>query len=471
MIRTACCSLFAFAGIALAQAPTAIAPLRPQPTDSVGPVVAAMKSSRAIDLVICLDVSGSMSGLINAARQNLWSIINDMATLQPQPELRVALLTYGSPVYGADTGFVSIQTELTTDLDLVSQKLFALKTNGGEEYVARVVKRSLDDLKWSSDPHALKLIFVCGNEAATQDPEFNAMQMASTAIGKGVLVNTIYCGSQQKPEADGWRQVARMADGKFAAIEHNQVAVIETPFDKQLLDLSAQLNTTYLTFGRNGHGWAQNQIAQDRNALSLNSAAAAQRCVTKGSSLYYNPTFDLCDAIKNPEFKLASVKKELLPKDLQALTTVQLKAHVELTSKKRQGIQKKVAEMGRKRDAYVLAERKKKAGTGEKMFEEAILETVRAQAASRGFTRRPQPKLETPKLETPIVKPPVAPIAVPPGRQPQPVLRPQVVRQQILPQIVVPQTTPATQQQKASKQKAPKQKVPKQKAPKQKAKG
>jgi hypothetical protein len=285
------------------------------------------------------------------------------------------------------------------------------------------------------------------------------------------LVNTIYCGSQQKPEADGWRQVARMADGKFAAIEHNQVAVIETPFDKQLLDLSAQLNKTYLTFGRNGHGWAQNQIAQDRNALSLNSAAAAARCVTKGSSLYYNPTFDLCDAIKNPEFKLASVKKELLPKDLQALTTVQLKAHVELTSKKRQGIQKKVAEMGRKRDAYVLAERKKKAGTGEKMFEEAILETVRAQAASRGFTRRPQPKLETPKLETPIVKPPVAPIAVPQGRQPQPVLRPQVVRQQILPQIVVPQTTPATQQQKASKQKAPKQKVPKQKASKQKAKG
>ena len=29
---------------------------------------------RAIDLVICLDTSGSMSGLINAAKQKLWVI-------------------------------------------------------------------------------------------------------------------------------------------------------------------------------------------------------------------------------------------------------------------------------------------------------------------------------------------------------------------------------------------------------------
>jgi Mg-chelatase subunit ChlD len=225
MLRTTC-SLFVMTGLALSQAPIASVPMRLQPSDAVGPVVAPMKSARAIDLVICLDVSGSMNGLINAARQNLWSIVNDMATLRPQPELRVALLTYGSPAYGAETGFVSIQAELTTDLDLVSQKLFALTTNGGAEYVARAVKRSLDDLKWSQDPEALKLIFVAGNEAATQDPEFNAMQMASAAIGKGILVNTIYCGNQQNPEADGWRQVAQLADGKFVAIEQNQIAVI-----------------------------------------------------------------------------------------------------------------------------------------------------------------------------------------------------------------------------------------------------
>ena len=219
MIR-ATTSLFAIASFALAQAPIASVPMRLQPQPSVAPVVAAMQSSRAIDLVICLDISGSMNGLINAARQNLWSIVNDMATLKPQPELRVALLTYGSPQYGAESGFVSIQAELTTDLDLVSQKLFALTTNGGAEYVARVVKRSIDDLKWSADPQALKLIFVAGNEPATQDPMFDAMQMATAAIGQGILVNTIFCGNPGQADAAGWRQVG----GKRGQVDSRWVA-------------------------------------------------------------------------------------------------------------------------------------------------------------------------------------------------------------------------------------------------------
>jgi hypothetical protein len=407
MIR-ATCSLFALASLALAQAPIVSVPIRVKPVDSDKPVVAAMKSSRAIDLVICLDISGSMNGLINAARQNLWSIVNDMATLKPQPELRVALLTYGSPAYGSETGFVSIQSGLTTDLDLVSQKLFALSTNGGSEYVARVVKRSIDDLKWSSDPQALKLIFVAGNEAATQDPEFDAMQMASMAIGKGILVNTIYCGNQQKAEAEGWRQVARMADGKFVAIEQDQIAVIETPFDKELMALSAQINTTYLTFGANRTAWASNQVAQDSNALTLNSAAAAQRCLTKATALYFNPTNDLCDAVKNPKFDLAAVKKEDLPEELRKMTPKQLQAHVGKMQTKRGQVQKQVAEIGRKRDAYVKEERRKKAKGGETLFEDAILESVREQARSRGFERRPEPAVETLKVESPTVEPPKA---------------------------------------------------------------
>jgi Mg-chelatase subunit ChlD len=448
MIR-ATCSLFALASLALAQAPIASVPIRVKPIDSDKPVVTAMKSSRAIDLVICLDISGSMSGLINAARQNLWSIVNDMATLKPQPELRVALLTYGSPAYGAETGFVSIQSELTTDLDLVSQKLFALSTNGGSEYVARAVKRSVDDLKWSSDPRALKLIFVAGNEAATQDPEFDAMQMASMAIGKGILVNTIYCGSPQQAEAEGWRQVARMADGKFVAIEQNQIAVIETPFDKELMALSSQVNTTYLTFGANRTAWAANQVAQDSNALTLNTAAAAQRCQTKVSSFYFNPANDLCDAVKDPKFDLAAVKKEELPEALRRLTTVQLTAHVATMQAKRGTIQKQVAEIGRKRDAYVKEERRKQSKGGKTMFEDAILESVREQARSRGFERRPEPAVETLKVESPTVELPKGVIVAPVVEVPAiPVVAPPVV-QPPKTQVVKPKAVQQTVKKKA----------------------
>ena len=141
MFRTLA-TVSAFVGLCAAQAPMPIVPPQLKPSagkapanaskPAVAPIVAA-NPSRAIDLVICLDVSGSMDGLLNAARQNLWAVVNEMATLQPAPELRVALLTYGCPLYGAESGFVAIQTGLTNDLDTVSQKLFALSTNGGDE--------------------------------------------------------------------------------------------------------------------------------------------------------------------------------------------------------------------------------------------------------------------------------------------------------------------------------------------------
>ena len=44
--------------------------------------------SRQIDVVLALDVSGAMSGLIDSAKQRLWDIVNELGRAQPQPELR-----------------------------------------------------------------------------------------------------------------------------------------------------------------------------------------------------------------------------------------------------------------------------------------------------------------------------------------------------------------------------------------------
>jgi hypothetical protein len=61
---------------------------------------------RDVDLVIALDVSGSMEGLIDSAKQRLWDITNELAKASPTPDLRVAILSYGKPGYGEQTGFV-----------------------------------------------------------------------------------------------------------------------------------------------------------------------------------------------------------------------------------------------------------------------------------------------------------------------------------------------------------------------------
>lgn len=348
---------------------------------------APVPTTRPIDLAICLDISGSMQGLIDAARQNLWAVVNDLATLRPTPTLRVALLTYGCSAHPAEQGWVKVETGFTADLDLVSQRLFALTTNGGEEYVARVMQAALGQLQWSADPQALKLLFVAGNESATQDQAVDLPATCKQAIGAGIVVNSIYCGNPGDELAPAWRDVAKLADGQFAAIEKDNAVVIVTPFDTRLTELSAAMNPTYVPYGAQREVLASNQVAQDSNAVGLNPAAAAQRCQTKGSVLYCNAGWDLVDACDDAKFKLEDVKKEDLPEALRKMTIAELRAHVAAQKQKRTELRQQIAELGKQRDAFVLAEQKKLGAAGDKLFERAVLDSVRQQAAARGFQR------------------------------------------------------------------------------------
>src|SRR3954471_15526373 len=107
---------------------------------------------KPVDLVICLDVSNSMDGLIDSAKRKLWDIVNDLGKAKPTPKLRVALYSYGNDGYDPKVGWVRKELDLTTDPDKVSEKLFGLKTNGGTEYVGRVCRDALQQLQWSNDP-------------------------------------------------------------------------------------------------------------------------------------------------------------------------------------------------------------------------------------------------------------------------------------------------------------------------------
>ena len=405
MIRS---SLILFAAALAAQSPPpVVAPVAPVPATPV-PIAAVqpVTKTRAVDLAICLDISGSMDGLINQARQNLWAVVNELATLKPTPTLRVALLTFGCQAHEAEKGWVKVETDFTTDLDLVSQKLFALTTNGGEEYVARVVQTALRDLQWSTDKQSLQLLFVAGNEAATQDPQVPTADAAKAAIARGIVVNTIYCGNPGDELAPAWREVAKLADGQFAAIQQNDTVVIETPFDKQLSELSIAMNTTYVPYGAQRTAWADNQRAQDGNAARLNLAAAAQRCQTKAGELYDNPQWDLVDATKDPKFDLAALKKDDLPEALRALSLDALKAHVASNAQRRGELKGKVDDLGKQRDAFVQQELGKLGKDGKQRFEQAVLESVRQQAKARGFEPKPAPQpvkakdVESPFTET-----------------------------------------------------------------------
>ena len=357
------------------------------PTTTEADVRAHQK--RDVDLVICLDTSGSMKGLIDSARQNIWAIVNDLALAKPEPRLRVSLLTFGNAGHAEEAGWVKVDVPLTDDLDLISQKLFALVTNGGEEYVGRVLTAAVDKLEWSQQKSALKLIVVAGNEAASQDPEIDHRAAAGAAIAKGILVNSVYCGKPSDDVAPGWKEVALRADGQFATIDKdNGTVVIETPFDAQLTGLSAKVNGTYLPFGAKGKKGKDNQVAQDNNASGLNGAASAQRARSKAWGGYNCATWDLVDGCAHNTVDLAKLKPEELPEIMRPMTIEQRKEYVAKKAAERKSIQKQIAEIHVKREAFVVEERKRQAVDGSAAFDFAVRRAVKAQAEAKGFTFR-----------------------------------------------------------------------------------
>ncbi|MCZ6887466.1 MAG: VWA domain-containing protein [Gammaproteobacteria bacterium] len=335
---------------------------------------------RAVDLVIALDVSGSMSGLIDSAKQRLWDVINELARAQPQPDLRVAILTYGSPAYGQHTGYVRIDQALTRDLDAVNQRLFSFTTNGGEEYVARVVNRAVEGLQWSSEPDAMRLMFVAGNESAEQDPQLALQDVVASAARAGVIVSAIFCGPDNHANAASWRRIAEAGLGTYASIDQraDAVARIETPMDAKIAALNEALNATYIAYGDKGERAKARQHAQDDNASQMSLSAAASRVITKAGALYNSVEWDLIDAFESGK----EVDAEDLPAVMKPMNEQEREDYVARQSERRRALSEEIGALASERREYIAEHRTSDQDNG---LDAALVGGVKKLAEAHGF--------------------------------------------------------------------------------------
>lgn len=346
-----------------------------------------LSPQKTVDLVIALDVSGSMDGLIDSAKQRLWDVVNELGNAQPQPELRVALISYGRSNYDAQRGYVQVDQSFTSNLDLLNQQLFSLTTNGGDEYVARAISTSLDELQWSTGPDAVRILFVAGNESAEQDPTMSLQKVTAAARDKGVVVNTLFCGSADDQIAKGWMTAAQLGDGMYASIDQNAAAVaqIATPMDAKLVELNQELNGTYVAFGQEGERHRANQAAQDANAASMSTQNVASRTVAKASGLYRNAEWDLVDAA-DAGTDVASLEAEALPAPMRDMSTDERRQYVAEKAQRRDELKKEIADLDRERSAIITAERKKQADQSTVGLDDAIKTGLRKVATEKGLT-------------------------------------------------------------------------------------
>lgn len=356
-----------------------------------------------VQIAILLDTSGSMSGLIDQARTELWSIVNEFIFAQRngrQPEVQVALYEYGKSALAREGGYIRQIVPLTTDLDKISEELFALTTNGGDEYCGWVIREAAQDLQWSESEDDLKVIFIAGNEPFTQGP-VDYKEACAKAIARGVVVNTIHCGPEQQGIDGKWKDGAILADGRYLNIDHNrQVVYIEAPQDKEIAELGARLNSTYIPYGRHGMVAQERQEAQDNNAMQVSAQAVVQRAVTKSSVNYTNTAWDLVDAVQAEQVDLEDAKPEDLPENMRAMNLDQRKAYLEQQAGQRAQLQTKIQQLNEQRNKFVAEELKKRQGEGQTLGA-AVKEAIREQARKKHYTfKSPESSAPAPQGNT-----------------------------------------------------------------------
>lgn len=343
----------------------------------------AKPAKSRMEVCFVIDTTGSMAGLIEGAKQKIWSIANEMVSAKPAPELRLGLVAY------RDRGdeYVLKTFDLTNDIDAVYANLKGFAAAGGgdtPESVNEALNEAVTKMSWSSDRSVLKIIFLVGDAPPHMDysdaPKYP--DVCQTGIKKDLIINTVQCGSLAETTPI-WREIAKLSEGSFAAIaQEGGMVAIATPMDEELAALNRRIGTTLVAYG--GEPARRGVFAKQAASEAAPAAATADRLsfnAKTGKAVQGDG--ELLDTLSSGKLKISDVKKDQLPKEWQGLSEAELKAAIAKKQTERAELQAKILKLNQERDDYIATERKKLAKADS--FDDQVANTIRAQAAKKGI--------------------------------------------------------------------------------------
>jgi len=343
----------------------------------------------SIEVCFVLDTTGSMSGLIEGAKQKIWSIANEMVGAKPTPDLRVGLVAY------RDRGdeYVTRRFDLTNDIDAVYANLQGFRAGGGgdtPESVNQALHEAVNQMSWSQDRQVLKIIFLVGDCPPHMDypNDVKYPEICQLAAKRDLIINTVQCGNAPQT-TPVWQEIAKLGEGSYTAIaQSGSMVAIATPMDAELAALNRKLGTTLVAYG--GETARRSVVAKQLAAEAAPASVAADRLsFNMKSGVAVQGEGELLDSLAYGKLKLVEVKKDQLPVEMQNLSEAELKTAVEKKQKERTDLQVQIAKLSKQREEYLTQERQRLAAAGKAdSFDEKVAMTIRAQAAKKGMDYR-----------------------------------------------------------------------------------
>lgn len=288
-----------------------------------------------IDIVFCVDLSGSTNGIIEHLRNNLWHFIREMEQLEPVPDYRIGFIGFSRPSFGKDYSYVKVIRNLSYDFEWLSGEMFSLRpqVEQGSQYVGAALMNCVKSINWSADPNAVKIVFLSGNGFVNADGDMykKAYEMAAAS---GIVIHTLYWQSYTLPkELWGWREISAHTGGKFFAVDvsYNETAS-DTGFDSEkLMELNEALNRTYVYYGNLGKLRHKMMVENDRKIYDESNRGFRYRMEYKISPKYQkkNSAWDLVDFSDKAYLELKDFDPKQLPDSLQKMGDGEFNAYIE----------------------------------------------------------------------------------------------------------------------------------------------
>jgi len=343
-----------------------------------------------IEVVFILDTTSSMSGLIQAAKEKIWSIATTMASAEQSPDIKMGLVAFRDR---GDT-YITKVLDLSHDLDSMYASLTDFKAQGGgdgPESVNQALYEAVNRISWSNQQEVYKVAFLIGDAPPHMDYS-NDVKFPTTleqAKQKGIVVNTIQSG-QNPSTAPVWQKIALLGDGDYFQVKNSGNAVaVATPFDKELSELAASLEETRIYYGDAKARKSQEKKNEATLKLhkELSEAALARRATynatTSGKSNFLGKG-ELVDAISSGRVALDNIDKDDMPASLQALAPEQQMEIIGEQARRRDEIKDDIRKLSESRSHYIEQEISTRGGASDSL-DEKIFGAVKKQAKQKGL--------------------------------------------------------------------------------------
>ena len=344
-----------------------------------------------IQVVFLLDATGSMSGLINAAKDKIWSIVGSFNQTNPTPEIEIGMIFYRDR--GDD--FITKVIPLGTSMDDLYEQLMLIQADGGgdgPESVNQALYEAVSETPWdTNNANVYKSIFLVGDYPPHMDYQDDVKYPESCKIAneKGIVINTILMGDYEETKMI-WMKIANSTNGQFIQTNMNANDIsITTPYDKKISDLQYELDKTRVYYGSMEEQEAMmSKSVQSEKIKSGSPSVAAKRAEYNLSDVAKDSYYGSKELINDIEKgnKVTDIRKEELPKNLQSMSSSQLEAYVKEMSDKRKSIEKEITELSKQRQEYINTELSKMdADEAENSFDNLIFKAVQEQAEEKNI--------------------------------------------------------------------------------------